>query len=62
LLSSHVEFASWMPGILTVAGVSGLSVSVGADPLTDVVAGLLVVPLRELYAVLLRAGVVQVDD
>jgi len=51
-----------MPGILTVAGVSGLSVSLGPDPLTDVVAGLLVVPLRELYAVLLRAGVVQVDD
>ena len=50
-----------MPGILTVAGMSGLSVSLGPDPLTDV-AGLLAVPLRELYAVLLRAGVVQVDD
>jgi len=62
LLSSHVEFAGWMPGILTVAGMSGLSVSLGPDPLTDVVAGLLAVPLRELYAVLLRAGVVQVDD
>ncbi|WP_457149431.1 Rv1535 domain-containing protein [Mycobacterium sp. URHB0021] len=36
--------------------------SVGADPLTDAVAGLLAFPLRELYAVLLRVGVVQVDD
>ncbi|MFG1935251.1 Rv1535 domain-containing protein [Mycobacterium sp. NPDC048908] len=51
-----------MPGFLTVAGVAGLSVSIGPDPLTDVVAGVLAVPLRELYAVLWRAGLVDIDD
>ncbi|MBV9088453.1 MAG: hypothetical protein JO044_00895 [Mycobacteriaceae bacterium] len=34
----------------------------GADPLTDAISRLLVLPLRELYAVLWRAGVVQVVD
>jgi hypothetical protein len=31
------------------------------DPLTEAVAGVLAVPLRELYALLWRAGVVVVD-
>jgi hypothetical protein len=38
------------------------STSVGSDPLTDIVARLLAVPLREVYAVLLRAGVVKIVD
>ena len=33
-----------------------------SDPLTDAVARMLAVPLRELYAVLWRAGVVEIDD
>ena len=33
-----------------------------SDPLTDVVSRALLVPLRELYAVLWRAGVVEIDD
>ncbi|WP_409371547.1 Rv1535 domain-containing protein [Mycolicibacterium wolinskyi] len=33
-----------------------------ADPLTDVVTRALAIPLRELYAVLWRCGVVEIDD
>ena len=51
-----------MPGFPTVAGVAGLTVSIGPDPFTDVVTGVLTVPLRELYAVLWRVGVVEIDD
>jgi hypothetical protein len=51
-----------MPDFPTVTDVAGLSVSIGPDPLTDTVAGLLAAPLRELYAVLWRAGVVEIDD
>ncbi len=32
------------------------------DPLTDAVARLLSIPLRELYAVLWRLGIVDIDD
>ncbi|WP_349256016.1 Rv1535 domain-containing protein [Mycobacterium sp.] len=35
---------------------------VSTDPLTDVVARVLAVPLRQLYAVLWRAGVVEIVD
>lgn len=51
-----------MLGVRTVTCVSGLTVPVLSDPLTDVVARFLTVPLRELYAVLWRVGVVEVDD
>jgi hypothetical protein len=51
-----------MPDFPTVAGVAVLSVSIGTDPLTDVVTGVLTTPLRELYAVLWRVGVVDIDD
>jgi hypothetical protein len=44
-----------------VAGVANSSV-VGSDPLTDVVADVLTLPLRELYAVLWRIGVVEIVD
>jgi hypothetical protein len=33
-----------------------------ADPLTGAITELLAVPLRELYAVLWRVGVVKIDD
>ncbi|WP_353589769.1 Rv1535 domain-containing protein [Mycobacterium sp. URHD0025] len=33
-----------------------------SDPLTDAVSRVLVLPLRELYAVLWRCGVLDVDD
>jgi hypothetical protein len=42
--------------------VSSSSIVIGSDPLTDVLAAVLTVPLRELYAVLWRVGVVEVDD
>ncbi|WP_442928521.1 Rv1535 domain-containing protein [Mycobacterium sp. JS623] len=51
-----------MPDFPTVTGVAGFSVSNGPDPLTDAVTRLLTVPFRELYAVLWRAGVVEIDD
>ena len=34
----------------------------GADPLTDLLARALAIPLRELYAVLVRVGVVQIVE
>ncbi|HEX9176946.1 MAG TPA: Rv1535 domain-containing protein [Mycobacterium sp.] len=42
--------------------MSKRSGGVSADPLTDVAARLLAVPLCELYAVLWRAGVVEIVD
>jgi hypothetical protein len=51
-----------LPAVLSVFGVSTGEVSVGADPLTDLLARALLVPLRELYAVLVRVGVVQILD
>jgi hypothetical protein len=42
--------------------VSNPGIAVRADPLTDVVARILTVPVRELYAVLRRAGVVEIID
>jgi hypothetical protein len=45
-----------------VEAVSNRFTGVSSDPLTDVVAGVLTVPLRELYAVLWRAGIVEIGD
>ncbi|WP_407664478.1 Rv1535 domain-containing protein [Mycolicibacterium grossiae] len=42
--------------------VADVAVSAGSDPLTDVVTTALTWPLRELYAVLWRVGVLEVDD
>ena len=42
--------------------VSNRSVGVGFDPLTDTVARVLSIPLRELYAVLWRVGIVEIGD
>jgi hypothetical protein len=47
---------------VTVGDVSNPGTGVSGDPLTDVVARVLTVPLRELYAVLWRAGVVEIVD
>jgi hypothetical protein len=45
-----------------VGDVSNPGTGVSGDPLTDAVARVLTVPLRELYAVLWRAGVVEIVD
>jgi hypothetical protein len=45
-----------------VKTVSNRFTGVSSDPLTDVVAGALSIPLRELYAVLWRAGIVEIGD
>ncbi|WP_157680410.1 Rv1535 domain-containing protein [Mycobacterium dioxanotrophicus] len=36
--------------------------TVPVDPMADIVARVLTVPLRELYAVLWRCGVLHIDD
>ncbi|WP_255396381.1 Rv1535 domain-containing protein [Mycobacterium sp. E740] len=41
--------------------MSTTGVKTSSDPLT-VVSGLITIPLRELYAVLWRMGVVEIDD
>ena len=46
---------------VTLGTVSNRSIGSGSDPLTDVVARALTIPLRELYAVLWRAGIVEID-
>jgi hypothetical protein len=58
----HGVFGVWTLDVPTVAGVSASVVRFGSDPLTDFVTEVLAVPLRELYAVLWRAGVVEIDD
>lgn len=42
--------------------VSKLLIGLSSDPLTVVVARVLTIPLRELYAVLWRAGIVEIED
>jgi hypothetical protein len=58
---------SWLLQLLGIHGgharvVSEPTSGTGADPLTGAVTQLLAVPLRELYAVLWRAGVVVIVD
>ncbi|MEE6168760.1 MULTISPECIES: Rv1535 domain-containing protein [unclassified Mycolicibacterium] len=36
--------------------------NVSVDPMADIVARVLTVPLRELYAMLWRCGVLHIDD
>ena len=57
LPSGHGEFDVRPPAGARVSGMS-----IGEDPLTELVARALAVPLRELYAVLWRAGVLEIDD
>jgi hypothetical protein len=47
---------------LTMAGVSNPGNGVSGDPLADVIARVLTVPLRELYAVLWRACLLEIVD
>ncbi|HUO40379.1 MAG TPA: Rv1535 domain-containing protein [Mycobacterium sp.] len=61
LPSRHVVFGSWTSALPRVEVVSGDAVS-GRDPLTEAVSRVLELPLRELYALLWRAGVVQIVD
>ena len=51
-----------MPDLPTVAAVACLCVFLCPDPLTDAVTGVLAVPLRELYALLWRVGLVEIED
>ncbi|WP_268956836.1 MULTISPECIES: Rv1535 domain-containing protein [Mycolicibacterium] len=57
----HVVVDFSRPGLRSLIGVT-TSVVRGPDPLTDVVARVLTIPLRELYAVLWRCGVVEIED
>ncbi|WP_396884720.1 Rv1535 domain-containing protein [Mycolicibacterium sp. CBMA 226] len=43
-------------------GVLQLGATSGNDPLTDALVGVLAVPLRELYALLLRTGWLEVAE
>ncbi|WP_237671821.1 Rv1535 domain-containing protein [Mycolicibacterium celeriflavum] len=61
LPSRHGVFDVWTPDVWTVGGVSPTGVKTCSDPLT-VVSGLITIPLRELYAVLWRIGVVDIED
>ncbi|MEV6137077.1 Rv1535 domain-containing protein [Nocardia sp. NPDC051990] len=45
-----------------VSGVKTRGVGVGPDPLTGALTEVLTVPLRELYAVLWRLGVIEIVD
>jgi Transposase DDE domain group 1 len=49
-------------GCVIIGTVMNLRTGRGSDPLTDVVAAALAIPLRELYAVLWRAGIVEIVD
>ncbi|MGV0592876.1 Rv1535 domain-containing protein [Mycolicibacterium porcinum] len=48
--------------LLSVKGVITSGSGAPADPLTDAVSRVLTVPLREVYAVLWRCGVLDIDD
>jgi hypothetical protein len=52
----HVDFGFWTVAFPSVESVTA------TDPLTDAVSRVLCIPLRELYAVLWRFGVVEIDD
>jgi hypothetical protein len=51
----HVEFVIEFPSDATLTRV-------GADPLAEVITRVLTVPLRELYALLWRAGVLEIIE
>ncbi|MGW4098390.1 Rv1535 domain-containing protein [Mycobacterium sp. NPDC004974] len=58
----HVDFDISTCRLRSVRGVSTSGSGAPADPLTDAVSRVLAVPLRELYAVLWRCGVLDIDD
>jgi hypothetical protein len=59
LPSRHGVFDRWTPGLTTVVGMSP---RLGSDPLADAVARVLVVPVREMYAMLVSLGFVEIVD
>ncbi|MCW1823750.1 MULTISPECIES: Rv1535 domain-containing protein [Mycolicibacterium] len=58
----HVVFDISTCRLLSVRGVITSGSGAPADPLTDAVSRVLTVPLREVYAVLWRCGVLDIDD
>ncbi|MGV0679175.1 Rv1535 domain-containing protein [Mycolicibacterium sp.] len=58
----HVVFDISTCRLPSVRGVSTSGSGAPADPLTDALSRVLTVPLRELYAVLWRCGVLDIDD
>ena len=62
LPSSHGVLGIQTPAGTAAGDMSSPGVVASSDPLTDVIARLLAVPLRELYAVLWRAGLVEIVD
>ncbi|WP_420892065.1 Rv1535 domain-containing protein [Mycolicibacterium peregrinum] len=58
----HVDFDISTCRFLSVRGVITSGSGTPADPLTDAVSRVLTVPLREVYAVLWRCGVLDIDD
>ncbi|WP_396881996.1 Rv1535 domain-containing protein [Mycobacterium sp. SMC-4] len=62
LPSRHGVFGTSTLAVRTVGSVAASTgVTPSSDPLT-VVSGVIAIPLRELYAVLWRLGVVEIDD
>ncbi|MEV4129292.1 Rv1535 domain-containing protein [Nocardia sp. NPDC049707] len=58
----HNVFESSTPGLRIVSGVKTSGVAVGSDALTGALTQVVTVPLRELYAVLWRLGVIEIVD
>ncbi|WP_371413056.1 Rv1535 domain-containing protein [Mycolicibacterium sp. GF69] len=61
LPSRHGVLGVWTPAVRTVEGVVAPGVAPSSDPLA-VASGVIAIPLRELYAVLWRLGVVDLED
>ncbi len=57
----HVGLGLQTPAIRTVEGVSTPGVRVTSDPVS-VMSHFIAIPLREVYAVLWRLGVVDIED
>ncbi|MGQ4596890.1 Rv1535 domain-containing protein [Nocardia sp. R6R-6] len=56
----HGVFANSTSAVRTLSGVIKTVVGVGSDSLTGALTEVLTVPLRELYAVLWRLGVIEI--
>ncbi|MGV0737408.1 Rv1535 domain-containing protein [Mycobacterium syngnathidarum] len=58
----HVDFGFSRSRLRSVRDVRTSGSGAPSDPLTDAVSRVLVLPLRELYAVLWRCGVLDLED
>ncbi|WP_433521248.1 Rv1535 domain-containing protein [Nocardia pseudovaccinii] len=58
----HGVFEYSTPGIRMVSSVMSSGAGVGSDSLTGALTHVLTVPLREVYAVLWRLGVIEILD